>query len=67
MNSIVISYRRTDTELMAGRIRDRLGSYFGEGEVFRDFESLHAGEKFPADIPVAFRGSACTLILIGPQ
>ena len=34
MPRIVISYRRDDTDVMAGRIRDRLADHYGEAAVF---------------------------------
>ena len=39
MPIIVISYRRADTGLIAGRIFDRLEKHFGKNSVFMDIEN----------------------------
>lgn len=40
MPKIAISYRRADTEVMAGRIRDRLANRYGEDAVFMDIDNI---------------------------
>ena len=44
--TIFISYRREDTVGHAGRIFDRLVERFGKEHVFRDIDTISAGEDF---------------------
>jgi hypothetical protein len=46
MNLIFISYRREDSPDAAGRVYDRLRSYFGENQVFFDIDSIPPGVDF---------------------
>ena len=47
MGGIFISYRREDSGLYAGRLRDTLSHHFGAEQVFRDIDSINPGERFP--------------------
>ncbi|MGA8294280.1 MAG: hypothetical protein WB820_17675 [Rhodoplanes sp.] len=40
---IILSYRRSDSEVITGRIRDKLASHYGEDGVFMDTESIPLG------------------------
>src|SRR5436309_381601 len=63
MPKIVISYRRADSDAIAGRIRDRLANYYGDQSVFMDIDNipfgidfrdhLQAAEPVPSPPPVA--------------
>jgi hypothetical protein len=44
--NIVISYRRSDSEVIAGRIRDRLAAHFGDSSVFMDLNDIPFGSDF---------------------
>ena len=46
---IFISYRRDDSQWVAGRLADSLAAYFGDDRVFRDIDGIVAGERF-ADV-----------------
>jgi hypothetical protein len=46
MAKIVISYRRSDSDAIAGRIRDRLASHFGEESLFMDIDNIPFGTDF---------------------
>jgi len=43
---IFVSYRRSGTSGFVGRLTDRLAAVYGEGNVFRDVDSLRTGESF---------------------
>jgi hypothetical protein len=45
-NSIFISYRRSDSNDITGRIYDRLADHFGRSAVFRDIHSIPTGVDF---------------------
>jgi len=40
MANIIISYRRSDSAAIAGRIRDRLAEHYGADAVFMDIDSI---------------------------
>jgi hypothetical protein len=44
MTKIFISYRRTDSQDVTGRIYDRLVAHFSQERVFKDVESIPAEE-----------------------
>jgi len=52
---IAISYRRADTEVMTGRIRDRLADRYGEDAVFMDIDNIPFGKDFRVHIFEAVR------------
>jgi TIR domain len=65
MPSIVISYRRTDTDVMAGRIRDRLADHYGDAAVFIDIDNIPFGKDFRAHISDAVARSDVLLVVVG--
>jgi hypothetical protein len=67
MSGVFISYRRTDSDVAAGRLADDLSDIFGPGRVFRDIDSLEAGEDFPRALERALDSCAVVLALIGPR
>ncbi|NTW54967.1 MAG: acyl carrier protein [Chlorobaculum sp.] len=48
VHKIFISYRREDSEYIAGRIFDRLAVRFGENQIFSDVDSIPLGVDFRA-------------------
>jgi hypothetical protein len=46
MPRVFISYRREESELIAGRIYDHLTSRFGPHNIFRDLDSIPPGVDF---------------------
>jgi hypothetical protein len=40
---IVLSYRRSDSDVITGRIRDNLANHYGEDAVFMDIDSIPLG------------------------
>jgi hypothetical protein len=67
MPEIFVSYRRGDAAGTAGRLFDRLARHFGANQVFRDLDSIEAGEDFEQAIREALRGAAAVLVVIGPH
>src|SRR5689334_5231201 len=64
---IFLSYRREDTAYPAGWLFDRLVEHFGDGQVFKDVDSIHPGDDFVRVITTAVTSCAVVLTLIGPQ
>jgi hypothetical protein len=62
-----VSYRRTDSAGTAGRLSDSLSRHFGAGQVFRDVDSIEAGEDFEQAIGAALRAAPAVLVVIGPR
>jgi hypothetical protein len=65
--SLFISYRREDTAGYAGRIADDLREYLPGVSIFRDIETIAAGEDFVLAIQRALARSRVLLALIGPE
>lgn len=64
---IFISYRRTDSATVTGRIYDRLAAAFGDKSVFRDIDDIPAGKDFRTVLESATGGCDIMLVIIGPQ
>jgi len=64
---IFISYRREDSSGHAGRLFDRLCDRFGRERVFRDFETIAAGDDFVEALRRRIAQSDVVLVLIGPR
>ena len=64
--SIFISYRRSDAGGHAGRLFDRLKSWFDTGEVFFDVDTIDSGDVFPLRIERGLRAARAVLVVIGP-
>jgi hypothetical protein len=43
---IFISYRRSNANMAAGRLRDALTQQFGERQIFRDIEGVPRGDDW---------------------
>jgi len=66
MPTIFISYRRGDGGGYAGRIFDRLRQQFGDGEVFRDVDTIESGTRFPDAIARQLEDCRVFVVIIGP-
>ena len=64
--NIFISYRRADSQDLAGRIADRLKTLPHIGKVFIDVESIAPGDDFTDRIRTAMEESSICLVVIGP-
>lgn len=61
MSGIFISYRRDDSQTIAGRLFDRLAQRFGKEHVFRDIDAIEPGARF-AEV-VGERIGACDALV----
>jgi len=62
MAEIFLSCRRQDSQSATGRLADRLEQHFGAERVFRDHESIVAGEDFAEAIRRAIEASTVVLV-----
>jgi len=67
MANIFISYRRSDSAAIAGRIRDRLAQYYGADAIFIDIDSIPFGIDFRQQIQEAMTKNDLVLALINPK
>jgi hypothetical protein len=65
--NVFISYRRSDTQDLAGRLADRLRAVPQIGRVFIDVEDIEPGVDFVARLKGALAESDVCLLLIGPK
>jgi hypothetical protein len=64
---VFISYRREETSYAAGWLFDRLVKRFGEGQVFKDVDSIEPGDDFSEVIAAAVGECDVLLALIGHE
>jgi TIR domain len=65
MPTIVISYRRSDSSAIAGRIFDRLTSHYGEESVFMDVDNIPLGVDFRTHIHQILQRTDVLIAVIG--
>ena len=63
----VISYRRADSQDVAGRIGDHLRRRFGDRQVFLDTGSIPAGADFRHTVQEALRRHGVLVAIVGPD
>lgn len=66
MAKIAISYRRSDSQDITGRIFDRLVQHYGKDTVFRDIDSIQPGIDFRTQIAAALGTTDVLLVVVGP-
>ena len=66
-NGIFISYRRSDSQGMAGRIYDYLLKYFPRNTLFFDVDNIAPGENFETGVIKAVGQCNTMLVIIGPN
>jgi WD40 repeat protein len=64
---IVISYRRSDSLGISGRIYDRLKGHYGETAVFMDVASNRPGYDYRREIKQAMQNCQIVIAIIGPK
>ena len=64
---IFISYRREETAYPAGWLFDRLNDHFGDGQIFKDVDSIELGDDFVDAITSAVGSCDVVLALIGDR
>lgn len=62
---IFICYRRQETSWHAGWLSERMNTYFGDGSVFVDTESIEPGEDFEQAIERTLTGCEGVVVLVG--
>ena len=67
MPKVAISYRRTDSDAITGRIFDRLVARYGSESVFRDIDNMPAGVDFRHHIDKIVSQSDVVLAIVGPR
>jgi hypothetical protein len=67
MPKIMISYRRLDSDAIAGRIRDRLTNHYGEEAIFMDIDSIPLGIDFRQHVQNALSQSDLVIAVVGPK
>ena len=65
MAKIVISYRRSDSEAMTGRIHDCLVEHYGDDFVFMDTHDIPPGVDFRTYIADVIHGADMLLAIVG--
>jgi len=65
-NSIFVSYRRSDSNDVTGRIYDRLQNHFGRDVVFKDVESIPFGDDFRTHLRKTVGQCQVVVAIIGP-
>lgn len=67
MARIFISYRRSDSAIWAGRIRDHLVEHFGRNSIFLDVEDIPGGKRFTDAIAQTIATAQAVIVVIGPN
>jgi hypothetical protein len=67
MSKIIVSYRRSDSAAITGRIFDRLVDRYGEQSVFMDIDAIPYGTDFRHHIQNALRDADILLAVVGPS
>jgi hypothetical protein len=65
--TIFVSYRRTDSADVAGRIHDRLAEQFGKGSIFMDVDSIPLGVNYRNHIVGMLGRCKVCLVIMGPN
>ena len=67
MAKIIISYRRSDSQAMAGRIFDRLSGHYGEAAIFMDIDAIPFGIDFRKHIGDVLRQCDVLIAVVEPH
>ena len=67
MARIVISYRRSDSAAITGRIFDKLSAHFGRDSVFMDVDNIPFGTDFRDHIRQVLDSCDVLVAVMGPQ
>lgn len=66
-NAIFISYRRSDSQDITGRIYEYLQRHFGAAAVFRDVYSIPYGDDYRLHLQENAQSAQVTVVVIGPD
>jgi TIR domain len=67
MPTITISYRRSDSSAISGRIYDRLCAHYGEHSVFMDIDNIPFGIDFRSHIQETLQRTDVLIAVVGAQ
>lgn len=67
MPKLAISYRRSDSSAIAGRIFDRLTAHYGKQSVFMDIDHIPIGTDFRTHIQETLQRTDVLIAVIGPK
>jgi hypothetical protein len=67
MSKIIVSYRRSDSAAIAGRIFDRLALHYGKESVFMDIDNIPFGKDFRKHIHQMLSESDILIEVVGPK
>jgi len=67
MAGVFISYRRSDSDITAGRLADDLMQIFGRGAIFRDVDTLEPGEDYTTALDHALDSCGALIAMIGSR
>src|SRR3982074_658286 len=67
MAGVFISYRRSDSDVAAGRLADDLMEIFGRGAIFRDVDTLEPGEDYTTALDHALDSCGVLIAVIGSR
>jgi hypothetical protein len=67
MAKIVVSYRRSDSKWITGRIFEHLETRFGRGNVFMDIDNVPLGRDYRNDIRKALAECDVLIAVVGPK
>jgi TIR domain-containing protein len=65
MPKIAISYRRSDSRAIVGRIFDRLADHYGSGEIFLDIDAIPYGRDFRDHIDSILKQCEVLIVVVG--
>jgi len=66
-SKIILSYRRADSDVITGRIRDNLANHYGEDAVFMDIDSIPLGFDYRKQMKDALAENKVMIAVIGPK
>jgi hypothetical protein len=66
-SKIILSYRRSDSDVITGRIRDNLANHYGEDAVFMDIDSIPLGFDYRKQVKDALAENQVMIVVIGPK
>jgi TIR domain len=64
---VFVSYRRSESAAVVGRICDQLVEFLGRESVFKDVDSIAPGEDFRTVLRTSIRVCDAMLVVIGPS
>ncbi len=67
MSKIIVSYRRSDSQAVAGRIVDRLIANFGADAVFMDVDNIPFGIDFRDHVQSVLSHASVLIAIVGPD